>query len=67
MQWYTRTPARNPTISATMPVTVAVIPMTATVLREPTASVREKNGKHLRSVGHMHVFNVDNKENLKIE
>ena len=63
MQWYTRTPARNPTIIATMPVTVAVIPTTAPVLREPTASVREKNGKPLRSVGHMHVSNVDDKGN----
>jgi len=41
---------------------MAVIPTTAPVLREPIASVREKNGKHLRLVGHMHVFNVDNKE-----
>ena len=65
MQWYTRTPARNPTISAMMPVTMAVIPTTAPVLREPTASVREKNGKCfrlVRLVGHMHVSNVDNKE-----
>ena len=63
MQWCTRTPARNPTISAMMPVTMAVIPTTAPVLREPTASVREKNGKHLSSVGHMHVSNVDDKGN----
>ena len=43
MQWYTRTPARNPTISAIVPVTTVVIPTTAPGLKDCTTSVSERN------------------------
>ena len=44
MQWYTRTPARNPTISAIVPVTTVVIPTTVPGLKDCTTSVSERNG-----------------------
>ena len=39
MQWYTKTPAKNPTISEIVPVTTAVIPKAAPVLKDYTAPV----------------------------
>ena len=53
MQWYTRTPARNPTRSETIPVTTAVIPTAAPMLKDCTTSaVREKNSTLIHNEFH---------------
>ena len=42
MQWYTRTPAKNPAMKITTVVLAIAIPTLTLVVRGPTAPVKEK-------------------------